>query len=150
MKHALMWLPPLAAFFLLAWLGYKEYQKVQAYSTWSQQFERAKYDIYAVMGQKDNNITWGKPRMKGPVDLKTFSLEDVQQIRLLIDRQAVEMASLPPKGRSIQLEFSFPEPKKDILIPFTEISLAVKWYEFLQMTLKNLPDSRLMNPDSPI
>jgi hypothetical protein len=146
MKHALAWLPLLAAFFLLAWQGYKEYHKVQAYGVWSRQFERAKYDIYAVLGQKGNDITWGKPTMKGPVDLATFALEDVQQIRLLIDKQAVEIGNLPIKARSIELEFSFSEPKESILVPFTEIPLAVKWCEYLHNALKNLTDSRLSTP----
>ncbi len=33
---------------------------------------------------------------------------------------------------SIALEFLFPEPAVSIKIPFTEISLAVKWGKFLQ------------------
>jgi len=139
MKHALAWLPLLAAFFWLAWQGYQEYHKVKAYRTWAQQFERAKYDIYAVLGQKGNQITWGKPTIKGPTQLETFALTDVQQIRLLINREEADIAKLPEKSRNIQLEFSFPEPKKPILIPFTQIYMAVEWCKYFHLALKNLP-----------
>lgn len=52
MEHGLLWLPLLAAFFWLAWQGSQEYQKIEAYRTWAEQFDKAKYDIYAVLGKK--------------------------------------------------------------------------------------------------
>ncbi|HLO84386.1 MAG TPA: hypothetical protein VK203_05130 [Nostocaceae cyanobacterium] len=132
MERGLLWLPLLVAFFWLAWQGAKEYQKVEAYRTWAEQFDRAKYDIYAVLGQKGDNITWGKPTTKGPTQLETFSLLDVQAIRLLINHQPVEIENPPPKGRTIELEFLLREPNKTVLVPFTEIPLAAKWGKFLQ------------------
>ncbi|MGL5879414.1 MAG: hypothetical protein ACRC2V_16765, partial [Xenococcaceae cyanobacterium] len=84
MERGLIWLPLLGLFFWLAWQGRNEFQKVEAYQNWAQQFEKSKYDIYAVLGQSGNELTWGKPTRTGPIDLKTFSLERVQEIRLLV------------------------------------------------------------------
>jgi hypothetical protein len=125
-------------FFWLAWQGSKEYQKVEAYRAWAEQFERAKYDIYAVLGQKGNNITWGKPTPKGPIKLETFSLLDVKQIQLLVDEKLVDIQNIPDKGRSIDLEFIFSESINSVRVPFTEIPLAAEWGKFLQRVLKDL------------
>ncbi len=135
MEHGLLWLPLLAAFFWLAWQGSQEYQKIEAYRTWAEQFDKAKYDIYAVLGQKGNSITWGKPTPKGPIKLETFSLEHVQQIRLLVDEKKVDMQKIPEKGRTIELEFVFPESANSVRVPFTEIPLAAEWGKYLQNQL---------------
>jgi len=129
-------LPLLVAFFWLAWQGSQEYQKLEAYRLWAEQFERAKYDIYAVLGQKGNDITWGKPTTKGLINLETFSLLDVQEIRFLVNGNAVDIENPPQKGRQIELEFLL--TNKSIRVPFTEVPLAAKWGKFLQETLKNL------------
>ncbi|MEH1872764.1 hypothetical protein [Nostoc sp.] len=138
MERGLLWLPLLVMFFWLAWQGSKEYQKVEAYRTWAEQFERAKYDIYSVLGQKGNNLTWGKPTPKGPVKLETFSLLDVKQIYLLVDDKKVDLESIPEKGRSIELEFLFSESTDSVRVPFTEIPLAAEWGKFLQGALESL------------
>ncbi|BAY13540.1 hypothetical protein [Calothrix sp. NIES-2098] len=138
MERGLLWLPLLVMFFWLAWQGSKEYQKVEAYRAWAEQFERAKYDIYAVLGQKGNNITWGKPTPKGPVKLETFSLLDVQKINLLVDDKLVEIGNSPEKARKIELEFIFPEPANSVRVPFTEIPLADEWGKYLQGVLQSL------------
>ncbi|BAZ68107.1 hypothetical protein NIES4106_28660 [Fischerella sp. NIES-4106] len=135
MEHGLLWLPLLAAFFWLAWQGSQEYQKIEAYRTWAEQFDKAKYDIYAVLGQKDNSITWGKPTPKGPIKLETFSLENVQQIRLLVDEKNIDMQKIPEKGRTIELEFVFLESANSVRVPFTEIPLAAEWGKYLQSQL---------------
>ncbi|MBF2063271.1 MAG: hypothetical protein IGS39_02385 [Calothrix sp. C42_A2020_038] len=132
MERGLLWLPLLFAFFWLAWQGSKEFKKIEAYRTWAEQFDQAKYDIYAVLGQKGKNITWGKPTINGPVKLETFSLNDVANIQLLIDHKPVEMQQPPERGRSIELEFSFRESDLVIKIPFTEIPLASEWGQYLQ------------------
>ncbi|MEH2376557.1 hypothetical protein [Nostoc sp.] len=138
MERGLLWLPLLVMFFWLAWQGSKEYQKVEAYRAWAEQFERAKYDIYSVLGQKGNNLTWGKPTPKGPIKLETFSLLDVKQIYLLIDDKQVDLESIPEKGRSIELEFLFSESINSVRVPFTEIPLAAEWGKFLQRVLQDL------------
>lgn len=138
MERGLLWLPLLVMFFWLAWQGSKEYQKVEAYRAWAEQFERAKYDIYAVLGQKGNNLTWGKPTPKGPVKLETFSLLDVKEIYLLVDDKKVDLENIPEKGRSIELEFLFSESTDSVRVPFTEIPLAAEWGKFLQGALESL------------
>ncbi len=138
MERGLLWLPLLVMFFWLAWQGSKEYQKVEAYRAWAEQFERAKYDIYSVLGQKGNNLTWGKPTPKGPIKLETFSLLDVKQIYLLIDDKQVDLESIPERGRSIELEFLFSESTNSVRVPFTEIPLAAEWGKFLQRVLQDL------------
>lgn len=138
MERGLLWLPLLVMFFWLAWQGSKEYQKVEAYRAWAEQFERAKYDIYAVLGQKGNNLTWGKPTPKGPIKLETFSLLDVKEIYLLVDDKKVNLENTPEKGRSIELEFLFSESTDSVRVPFTEIPLAAEWGKFLQRALESL------------
>ncbi|BAY77107.1 hypothetical protein NIES25_35650 [Nostoc linckia NIES-25] len=135
MEHGLLWLPLLAMFFWLAWQGSREYQKVEAYRIWAEQFERAKYDIYSVLGQKGNSITWGKPTPQGPIKLETFSLVDVKEIYLLVDGKSVNMDNPPDKGRSIELEFVFSESADPVRVPFTEIPLAAEWAKYLHLAL---------------
>ncbi len=138
MERGLLWLPLLAAFFWLAWSGWNEYQKIEAYRNWAQQFERAKYDIYAVLGQKGSELTWGKPTRKEPINLQTFSLKKVQSIRLMVDDKVADLEVPPTKGRAIALEFIFPEPTASIKVPFTEIPLATQWGKYLQQELQRL------------
>lgn len=134
MERGLLWLPLLFAFFWLAWQGSQEYQKLEAYRIWAEEFERAKYDIYAVLAQKGNDITWGKPTTKGPIGLETFSLLDVKEIRFLVNGNVVDMENPPQKGRKIELQFLLTSDKS-ICVPFTEVPLAAKWCKFLQRTL---------------
>jgi hypothetical protein len=134
MERGLIWLPLLVLFVWLAWSGWNEYQKVESYRIWSQQFDRAKYDIYAVLGKKDTEITWGIPTRKGLLNLETFSLKNVREIRLLVNDRPVDLNELPTKGSSV-LEFSLKEKDTSIKIPFTEIDLAAKWRNYLQQEL---------------
>ena len=143
MERGLLWLPLLIAFGVLAWNGWNEYQKVEAYRRWVEQFDRGKYDIYAVLGQKGDLLTWGKPTRSEPVDLQTFSLKDVKEIRLLVGDRAgicfaahkVDLEELPSKGSPV-LEFIFTENETPaIKIPFTEIPLAAEWGKYLQQQL---------------
>jgi hypothetical protein len=142
MERGLLWLPLLAAFIWLTWQGWNEYQKVEAYRVWAQQFERSKYDIYAVLAQNDSNLTWGKPTRKGPVEVQTFSLKDVKAIRLLVDDKPTDLEALPSKGRVASLEFVF-APAASVKVPFTEIPLAAEWGKFLQQELQNLAEGKV-------
>ena len=72
MERGLLWLPLLAVFIGLAWAGWNESQKVEAYRVWAKPFAKVKYDIYAVLGQNGTHLTWGKPTRKGIVNLQTF------------------------------------------------------------------------------
>ena len=138
MEKGLLWLPLLAVFIWLAWSGWNEYQKVEAYRNWASQFERAKYDIYAVLGQKGSDLTWGKPTRQGPVNVETFSLQNVQAIRLLVDDRIVDLDTPPDGGRAIALDFLLPEPTTSIQVPFTELPLAVEWGKYLQKEWQRL------------
>lgn len=138
MERGLLWLPLLFAFFWLAWQGSREYQKVEGYRIWSENFDRAKYDIYSVLAQKGNDITWGKPTVKGIVDLETFSLINVSHINLLIDDKPIDIDKLPRKAKKIELEFVFSETSDKVSVPFTEIPLAGEWGKFLQGELQRI------------
>jgi hypothetical protein len=130
MERGLLWLPLLIMFFWLAWSGWNEYQKVENYRIWAKQFEQSKYDIYAIIGKKRDEITWGKPTRKGIINLQKFSLKNTENLRLLIDDQPIDLEKLPSKGKP-SLEFIL-DNKESIKIPFTEIDLALKWYNFLK------------------
>ncbi|MBC7824824.1 MAG: hypothetical protein H7126_13340 [Candidatus Parcubacteria bacterium] len=143
MIHGLLWLPLLAAFIGLAWAGRNEYQKIEAYRVWAETFQRAKYDVYAVLGQEGNLLTWGKPTRKEPVNVQTFSLKDVREIHLLVDGQTTDLRSPPSKGKSIGLQFIL-DRDGSIEIPFTQTDLAAKWGQALTEDLQKLrSESRL-------
>ena len=135
MERGLLWLPLLSVFIWLAWAGWSEYQKVEAYRSWAKQFEHAKYDIYAVLGQNGSELTWGKPTRKGPINLQTFSLQNIKQIQLWVDGQLADLQNPPPAGRQILLKVFPTEGSAAIQIPFTEIPLAVSWGKRLQQEL---------------
>ncbi|MEB3281075.1 MAG: hypothetical protein VKK42_19335 [Lyngbya sp.] len=138
MERGLFWLPLLIVFFWLAWSGWNEYQKVEAYREWAKGFERAKYDIYAVLGLKGTELTWGKPTRTGPINLETLSLEDVQSIWLVVDNHAVDLDSPPEKGKSVELEFQLKQEATPVRVPFTEVPLAAKWATFLNEQLQTV------------
>ena len=143
MIHGLLWLPLLAAFIGLAWAGRNEYQKIEAYRVWAEPFDRAKYDLYAVLGQAGDTLTWGKPTRKAPLNLQTFSLQDVREINLLVDGQMVDLRSPPSKGKAIVLQF-VRDQQDSIQIPFTQTDLAAKWGQALIVDLQKLrSESRL-------
>ncbi|MFB2921395.1 MULTISPECIES: hypothetical protein [Aerosakkonema] len=136
MERGLIWLPLLALFIWLAWAGWNEFQKVEAYRRWASQFERAKYDIYAVLGQNGSNLTWGKPTRTEPVNLQTFSLKNVKSISLMVDDKLADLQNPPDRGRSVALEFSFADTTDSIRIPFTDIAIATEWGKHLQQELQ--------------
>ncbi len=138
MERGLLWLPLLAVFIGLAWSGWNEYQKLEAYQTWATDFDKAKYDIYAVLGLKETNLTWGKPTRKGPINLQTFSLKDVTSLTLFVDNQVIDPNFPPEKGKAIALEFRFSDGTQVVQIPFTEISLAVRWYKYLESLMQSI------------
>jgi len=135
MERGLMWLPLLGAFIWLARAGSNEYQKIEAYKRWAVGFDRCKYDIYAVMGLKDREISWGKPTKTEPRDLQTFSLDRVKQIQLVVDNNSIDLASLPTSGKKINLQFQFADAD-DINIPFTEVPMAAEWTMFLKNAIE--------------
>ena len=132
MERGLLWLPLLAVFVWLAWSGWKEYQKVEAYRVWAAPFQRAKYDLYAVLAQTGTQLTWGNPTPQGPKNLETFSLEEVQALKLLVNDRPVDLDDPPTQGKRFALEFSLSPEREKICIPFTELPLAVEWGNHLR------------------
>ena len=137
MERGLLWLPLLVIFFWLAWSGWNEYQKVEAYKVWAADFDNAKFDIYAVLGRKGRQITWGKPTRKGMVELASFDLADVEEINLLMGDRTLDpnAADLPTKGQPC-LEFAL-DKSLPVRVPFTDIALAAKWANYLREAWKN-------------
>ncbi|ACB49857.1 unknown [Crocosphaera subtropica ATCC 51142] len=137
MARGLFWLSLLVVFFILAWSGWNEYQKLEAYRQWAEDFDQAKYDIYAIIGVKGKEITWGKPGRSIPNTLPKFLLTDVDKIELLVNDKSVDLGNLPNKGKPI-IQFNFiNKDQSSINIPFTEIDLAAKWVKYLD-NLRNV------------
>jgi hypothetical protein len=137
MGHGIAWSAFLLVFCGLAWLGWNEYRKVEAYKVWASEFDQAKYDITAVLGEKAGRLTWGKPSRKGPQNLQSLNLTNVSTIHLQVDGQLIALTEptqppeqLPERGKKISLALQTPE--QQIEIPFTEIPLAAKWLNYLQ------------------
>ena len=137
MQRGLMWLPLLVAFFWLAWAGWNEYQKLQAYERWAGQFDRYKYDVYAALGQKDDQLTWGKPTRKEPIDLQSVQISNVREIKLCIDNQSfgLDDPNIPERGKSIAIDLFLKNDSK-ASIPFTDVSIAIDWYRYLSGQVK--------------
>jgi hypothetical protein len=130
MERGLLWLPLLLIFFWLAWAGKQEYEKVQAYQIWSQDFERHKYDIYAILGQQGDRLTWGTPTRKAPINLKTISFAEIHKIQLQLDQSVYteipQDLTSKPKRISIQLNSD-----SNLNIPFTDLAIACNWFNYL-------------------
>ena len=142
MERGLMWLPLLGAFIWLTRAGSNEYQKIEAYKRWAVGFDRCKYDIYAVMGLKDREISWGKPTKAEPKDLQTFNLDRVKQIQLIVDNNSIDLNNLPNNGKKINIQFQLSD-EDAIDIPFTEIPMAAEWAGFLQQAISTKIESSL-------
>lgn len=137
MTKGLLWLPLLAVFCWLAWAGWNEYQKLEAYRRWAEPFDHAKYDIYAVLGQQGSQLTWGKPTRQGPSNLQTFSLKDVKAIQLQVDDRLSDIDHPPASGQQIGLAFQVASASQAasnavVVIPFTDLALAIQWGQHLQ------------------
>ena len=137
MARGLLWLPLLLVFIWLTWSGWNEYQKLEAYKVWAQDFDNAKFDVYAVLGRKGDRIVWGKPTRKGMVEIENFSLNDVTQIELRSGDRIIDAdeENLPNKGKP-SLEFNLSD-RESIRIPFTDVSLAAKWCNYLREAKQN-------------
>jgi len=132
MTRGLLWLPLLAVFIGLAWAGWNEYQKLEVYRGWAEQFDRAKFDIYSVLGQKEDDLTWGKPTRKGILNLQTFSRQQVESIYVRADSQPIDLECPPAKAHKVAIAFHLSNAEKPVEIPFTDLDLAVQWGKFLQ------------------
>ncbi|MEM8504744.1 MAG: hypothetical protein AAF716_16500 [Cyanobacteria bacterium P01_D01_bin.1] len=129
MIRGLLWLPLLAVFIGLTWAGWNEYRKVEVYKQWAAQFERAKFDIYAVLGQQGDQLTWGLPTRRGVVETETLNLRQVEQVYIEVNGQKIDLDQPPKRGR-FALGFILKEGKTTS-IPFTDGEIARQWFDFL-------------------
>jgi hypothetical protein len=137
MEHALTWFPLLGTFIWLAWAGWNEYQKVQAYEVWATGADRCKYDIRAVLAQRGATLMWGKPTRQGPIDLDRVSLEDVTSFALHVNGGPVAAGSYVKRGQRIELVLTTAENGVH-RIPFIEFPMAQQWKKALQESLQAL------------
>jgi len=143
MERGLLWLPLLGVFIWLAWAGWNEYQKLEAYKQWAAEFERAKYDIYAAVGQRGDRLVWGKPTRQGPIAVQEISLRTVQQITLYGAEASPPSTATLPKGCTVALEVVLADGDRHWM-PFTDIDLARAWknqLQTLQESLQSTPQS---------
>lgn len=129
MIRGLLWLPLLAVFIGLTWAGWNEYRKVEVYKQWAAQFERAKFDIYAVLGQQGDQLTWGRPTRKGVVETQTLDLLQIEHLCIEVDGQQIDPDQPPRKGR---FALGFVSRQGETMsIPFTDGEIARQWFDFL-------------------
>jgi hypothetical protein len=133
MARGLAWLVFLAIFIGLAYAGWSEFQNLQAYERWAADFDRAKYDIRAILGQKDQQLTWGKPSRQGIATPQTITLDKVSAIQLLVNGTVADPLN-PPQGKNIELELLC-ENQENCKIPFTDLEIAIKWGQALTLDL---------------
>ena len=135
MERGLLWLPLLGVFFALTWAGWHEYQKLTNCQRWLEQFERYKYDIQAVLGQRQRLLIWGKPTRQGPVDLQELCLDDLQAVDLYWGQDTFPLQQLPDrladKKQPPSLGLRLTCTTGLHTIPFTELSLAIDWGQWL-------------------
>jgi len=132
MTRGLLWLPLLVLFFGLAWAGWNEYRKLEGYKIWATQFERAKYDIYAALGQQGDVLTWGVPTRQGIVKAETLDLSEATELRMEVNGRLADPELLPDKGK-FALGFALPN-QKTASIPFTDKDIAKQWFDFVKKT----------------
>lgn len=136
MVRGLMWLPLLALFIGLAWAGWNEYRKVEAYKVWVQSFERAKYDVYAALGQQGDVLTWGVPTRQGVVETSSLDMTEVETAAIEINGEAIAPDAPLPNGRC-SIGFVLHNGDRTS-IPFTNADMAVEWLAFISKQW-NLP-----------
>ena len=137
MERGLLWLPLLGLFSWLAWAGWNEYRKLEAYKLWAANFERAKYDIYAALGQSQATLIWGRPTRKGLEGIQEVSLRYVQAIELYSEKSPPTQNTALPKNCTVSLELTLSTGEKR-WIPFTDSELASRWQNLLQSLLESL------------
>lgn len=132
MVRGLLWLPLLAVFFGLAWAGWNEYSKLEAYKVWANQFERAKYDIYAALGQQGDMLTWGLPTRSGIINTETLDVSSAVQLSTTVGGQIVAPEQLPSSGKYALL-FVLNNGDR-YSIPFTDGEITKQWFDFIRQT----------------
>jgi len=120
---------------------------VDAYQAWAKAFDRAKYDILAVLGQKGDRLVWGKPSRTGVVEVQEFSLKEITAIEVEVNGNIINEAYPPKTSRSVNLCFQRGD-EGPIQVPFTEISLALKWAQALRSLDPETGQPKPVSPQS--
>jgi hypothetical protein len=146
MERGLLWLPLLGLFTWLAWAGWNEYQKVEAYRRWSSDFERHKYDIYAILGQSGDRLVWCKPTRQQPIELGSIRFGEIQAVHLNINGKPIqEVTNLPeaiakiPKIKTVAIELvtTAQSGQSRQSIPFTDVEIALNWLRYLSAQVRS-------------
>ncbi|MEL6381115.1 MAG: hypothetical protein AAFQ89_01310 [Cyanobacteria bacterium J06626_18] len=137
MERGLLWLPLLGLFSWLAWAGWNEYRKLEAYKLWAADFERAKYDIYAALGQAGETLVWGRPTRGGIQAAQEVSLRSVTAIALSSKDSPAAPGVSSPRGCDVFLELTLATDEQ-CWIPFTDAELALRWQNLLQSLRESL------------
>ena len=154
MEQGLMWLPLLGLFIALAWAGWNEYQKVEAYRQWAKGSDRAKYDIYAMLCQRGSVLMWGKPTRHGPLALHSLHCHQIITVALQLDQHSWTTADLAalnapdlPPAKTILLTLHYrtaqPSPLK------TEVAGRKSGLTAPELTAPELPAPELPAPELP-
>lgn len=130
MLHGLIWLPLLGLFMGLAWAGWNEFQKLEAYKAWAAGFERSKYDIYAVIGLRQGQLSIGRPTRQGPIELTEVSLASIQKLTLTVNGKPVSAEQLSQQQKAI-LTLWCEGQSTPVEIPFADGLMAGQWQGFL-------------------
>ncbi|MGF1513201.1 MAG: hypothetical protein ACFB5Z_05835 [Elainellaceae cyanobacterium] len=138
MLHGLMWLPLLAIFIGLTWAGWNEYQKVEAYRTWAETCDRAKYDVRAMLGQRGRQLIWGKPTRQGLTSQQSVSLDQVSALQVRMGNELIEDAASSGKPAALELCLADGTMRS---VPFTNADMALQWRQALERDLPPDPQA---------
>ncbi|MEM9001884.1 MAG: hypothetical protein AAGE59_00010 [Cyanobacteria bacterium P01_F01_bin.86] len=137
MERGILWLPLLGVFVWLAWAGWNEYRKLEAYKVWAADFERCKYDVYAALGQAGDQLVWGCPTRRGLDQIQQVSLYSIKTIELYRGKNPPKDDVGLPRGCEICLQLTL-DTGSIRAIPFTDLELATRWQKQLQSLLESL------------
>jgi hypothetical protein len=152
MLHGLLWFPLLFFFIGITTAGWNEYRKVETYRLWGESFDQAKYDLYSVIGLGPDRITWGTPSRRGPENLQTLALADIQSIALDLDGQTLTLDQIrqqpelaDQKFKTIQLAIHTTAQEQTaappIAIRFTDLALACSWANRISQRMVTTPQA---------
>jgi hypothetical protein len=147
MLHGLLWFPLLFFLVGLTIAGWNEYRKVETYRLWGQDFDQAKYDLYSVIGLGADRLTWGQPSRRGPENLQSLALNEIQTVTLDLDRRRFSLDELrqqpelaDQRFKLIELMIQPAQPTSPaIAIRFTDLALACSWAKQISQRIEATP-----------
>ncbi len=136
MAHGLIWSALLLLLVWLTWSGKREYDKLQRYQEWARQFEKSKYDIYAVLGKKGDLLVVGIPTPRGITEEKTVYLSRLKAVELYWKKQLLSPGQQIPEGGEGLLKLVLEE--ETVEVPFTDIKIAARWRDYLSSLVEGV------------